>query len=265
MDEIDQATAIESRLKEAARQIHAARYLTAFTGAGISVESGIPPFRGEGGIWNRYDPSILDLAVFMRHPERSWPVIKEMFTSFLGTEDRTPVAPNAAHRVLARWEKEGRLKSLITQNIDGLHEAAGSRTLVEFHGHCRSLTCLTCGRTLPLNADTTAADIPRCPCGGLLKPDFVFFGEGIPPAALADSNDVASRTDCMILVGTSGVVYPAAAVPLLAKRNGAVVIEINPGPTEYTGRMVDVFLPMKAGEAFERLDEMVLSIAESRA
>lgn len=250
----DQATALESILKEAARQIGAARYVTAFTGAGISVESGIPPFRGEGGIWNRYDPSILDLDVFMRHPERSWPVIKEMFTSFLGTGDRTPVAPNAAHHVLAQWEMAGRLKTLITQNIDGLHAAAGSRSLVEFHGHCRSLACLVCGRTLPLNAETTAEDIPRCPCGGLLKPDFVFFGEGIPPAALADSDDAARRTDCMILVGTSGVVYPAASVPFLAKRNGAYVIEINPGPTEYTGRIVDAFLPMKAGEALERLD-----------
>jgi len=245
---------LESILKEAATKIEAARYVTAFTGAGISVESGIPPFRGEGGIWNRYDPSILDLDVFMRHPERSWPVIKEMFTLFLGTGDRTPVAPNIAHRILAQWEAAGRVKTLITQNIDGLHAAAGSRSLVEFHGHCRSLACLTCGRKLPLNAETTAAEIPHCPCGGLLKPDFVFFGEGIPPEALADSDEAARRTDCMILVGTSGVVYPAAALPLLAKRNGAFVIEINPGPTEYTDRIVDAFLPMKASEAFERLD-----------
>lgn len=248
---------LAENLARAAEAIGTARFGVGFTGAGISVESGIPPFRGEGGVWNRYDPSILDLDTFMRSPERSWPAIKEMFTAFLGTGDRTPVEPNAAHRVLAKWEAEGRIKTVITQNIDGLHEAAGSRNLVEFHGHCRSLVCLSCGRRLPLNAETTAADVPKCPCGGLLKPDFVFFGEGIPPEALADSDEASRRTDCMVLVGTSGVVYPAASLPFLAKRNGAFVVEINPEPTSYTDAVVDVFLPLKAGEAMERLDELV--------
>ena len=247
----------ENSFRDAAERIRAAKYLTAFCGAGISVESGIPPFRGEGGIWNKYDPAILDLDRFMRNPERSWPVIKEMFTCFLGSDGRPPVQPNAAHRVLAKWEAEGRLKTVITQNIDGLHAAAGSRNLVEFHGHCRSLTCLQCGRQLPLNAETTRAPVPRCPCGGLLKPDFVFFGEGIPPAALADSDDAARRTDCMILIGTSGVVYPAAAVPVLAKRCGAVLIEVNPEPSDYTARLTDLFLPLKAGAALTRLEALL--------
>ena len=244
-------------LEQAAGKIRAAKYLTAFSGAGISVESGIPPFRGEGGIWNKYDPSILDLDLFMRNPERSWPVIREMFTCFLGSDGRPPVQPNAAHRVLAKWEAEGRLKKTITQNIDGLHAAAGSRNLVEYHGHCRSLTCLQCSRTLPLNAETTHAAIPRCPCGGLLKPDFVFFGEGIPPDAAADAEEAAMRTDCMVLVGTSGVVYPAAYVPRTAKRAGATIIEVNLEPTDYTDRITDLFIPLKAGVAFERLDNLV--------
>ena len=195
---------LDEIIERAVAAIRKAKYLTAFSGAGISVESGIPPFRGEGGIWNKYDPAILDLEVFMRNPERSWPVIREMFTCFLGTDGRTPVEPNAAHRVLAKWETEGRIKTVITQNIDGLHAAAGSRNLVEFHGHCRSLTCLQCGRGMPLNEETTKAAIPRCACGGLLKPDFVFFGEGIPPEALVEADEAAQRTDCMILVGTSG-------------------------------------------------------------
>jgi NAD-dependent deacetylase len=244
-------------LRPAADKIRTAKQLTAFSGAGISVESGIPPFRGENGIWNKYDPSILDLEIFLRHPERSWPVIREMFTSFLGTDGRMPVQPNAAHRVLAKWEAEGRLRTLITQNIDGLHAAAGSRNLVEFHGHCRSLTCLQCGRGLPLNEETTAAVVPRCTCGGLLKPDFVFFGEGIPPEALADADEAARRTDCMVLVGTSGVVYPAASVPVLAKGCGATIIEVNPEPSDYTDQITDLFIPMKAGAAFERLDAAV--------
>lgn len=247
----------EDVLHAAADRIRAAKYLTAFCGAGISVESGIPPFRGEGGIWNKYDPSILDLDRFMRNPERSWPVIKEMFTCFLGSDGCPPVQPNAAHRVLAKWETEGRLKTVITQNIDGLHAAAGSRSVVEFHGHCRSLTCLQCGRQLPLNAETTRAPVPRCPCGGLLKPDFVFFGEGIPPEALADADEAARRTDCMILIGTSGVVYPAAAVPVLAKRCGATIIEVNPEPSDYTARLTDLFLPLKAGAALTRLEALV--------
>lgn len=248
---------LDEIIERAVAAIRKAKYLMAFSGAGISVESGIPPFRGEGGIWNKYDPAILDLEVFMRNPERSWPVIREMFTCFLGTDGRTPVEPNAAHRVLAKWETEGRIKTVITQNIDGLHAAAGSRNLVEFHGHCRSLTCLQCGRGMPLNEETTKAAIPRCACGGLLKPDFVFFGEGIPPEALVEADEAAQRTDCMILVGTSGVVYPAASVPVLAKRSGATIIEVNPEPTDYTDRIVDWFLPMKAGAAFERLGARV--------
>ena len=244
---------LDELIEQAAAAIRGARYLTAFSGAGISVESGIPPFRGEGGIWNKYDPSILDLDLFRRHPERSWPAIREMFTCFLGADGRPPAQPNAAHRTLAEWEEAGRLQTTITQNIDGLHAAAGSRKLVEYHGHCRSLTCLDCGRELPLDAETTRAEVPRCACGGLLKPDFTFFGEDIPLAAAEAAEAAAQRTDCMILVGTSGVVYPAAAVPVRARRNGATIVEVNPEPTDYTGRIVDVFLPLKAGEAFGRL------------
>lgn len=248
---------LEQRIAHAAEKIRQAVWLTAFSGAGISVESGIPPFRGPGGVWEKYDPAILDLDLFMEQPERSWPAIKAMFTCFLGTDGREPARPNAAHRVLAKWEAQGRLRRVITQNIDGLHAAAGSRDLVEYHGHCRRLTCLRCGGELPLNAETIRAPVPRCPCGGLLKPDFVFFGEGIPVATQEAADEAALRTDCMVLVGTSGVVYPAAALPALAKRRGAFMIEVNPEATDYSGRIVDLFLPMKAGEAFERLDARV--------
>lgn len=246
-----------NRLKTAAEAIRGAEYLTAFSGAGMSVESGIPPFRGEGGIWNKYDPAVLDLEAFVRHPGRSWPVIREMFICFLGADGRPPAQPNEAHRVLAKWEAAGRLKTTITQNIDGLHAAAGSRNLVEFHGHCRTMTCLDCGRELPLNAEATRAAVPRCACGGLLKPDFVFFGEGIPPGALEAAEEAARKTDCMVLVGTSGVVYPAAAIPQLAKRRGATIIEVNPEPSDYTERIVDLFIPMKAGAAFLRMDALL--------
>ncbi len=243
----------DSLLRAAAKLIASSRYLTAFSGAGISVESGIPPFRGPGGVWEKYDPEILDLDYFRAHPEKSWPAIRDLFTVFLGTGDRPPVRPNRAHDVLAAWERQGRLKCTITQNIDGLHAAAGSRSLVEFHGHCRTMTCLDCGRQLPLTAETVRDPVPRCSCGGLFKPDFVFFGEGIPAAAMEDAERAALHTDCMILVGTSGVVYPAAAIPPLAKRHGATIIEINPVPSDYTPRITDLFLPLKAAPAFDRL------------
>ena len=249
---------LDGLLRRAAEAIRGARHLTAFSGAGISVESGIPPFRGLGGVWEKYDPDILDLDFFVANPAESWAAIKALFTAFLGDGTRPAVAPNAAHRVLAKWEAEGRLQCTITQNIDGLHAAAGSRKLVEYHGHCRSMTCLACGRRAKLDAAAVAgAAVPRCVCGGLYKPDFVFFGEGIPEAAVREADRAARLTDCMVLVGTSGVVYPAAAIPPAAKSRGATIIEVNPERTPYTDRITDIFLPMKAGEAFTRLAELV--------
>lgn len=249
----------EEALARAAEAIKGARFLTAFSGAGISVESGIPPFRGAGGVWGKYDPELLDLDYFVRHPEKSWPAIKEMFTNFLATEGRTPIRPNRAHEVLAEWERAGRLKGTITQNIDGLHAAAGCRKLVEYHGHCRTMTCLGCGAVAPLTAEAVAAEVPRCGrCGGVWKPDFVFFGEGIPAAAAEQAEEWAERTDCMVLAGTSGLVWPAAGLPVTAKRRGATIVEVNPRASEYTEKGVtDVFVPLKAVEAFEELGRRV--------
>lgn len=250
---------LESILDQAAKAIEKARFLTAFSGAGISVESGIPPFRGAGGVWGKYDPELLDLGFFERHPEKSWPAIKEMFTNFLATEGRTPIRPNRAHEVLADWERAGRLKGTITQNIDGLHAAAGCRKLVEYHGHCRTMTCLGCGAVVPLTAEAVADDVPRCSrCGGVWKPDFVFFGEGIPAEAARQAEEWAEQTDCMVLAGTSGLVWPAAGLPVVAKRRGATIIEVNPRPSEYTEKGVtDIFLPLKAVAAFEALAQRI--------
>lgn len=251
---------LEARIHRAAEAIAAAKHLTSFTGAGISVESGIPPFRGTGGVWEKYDPDILDLDVFVRHPERSWPAIRALFTSFLGTGERPAAKPNKAHQVLAAWEAAGRLKCTITQNIDGLHAAAGSRELVEYHGHCRTLSCLSCSRTYPLvETMPPPPAIPHCPsCGGLLKPDFVFFGEGIPYEAMERGEREARATDCMVLVGTSGVVHPAAGLPPAAHYHGATIIEINPEPTPYLLQgITDIFLPMGAVAAFTELERLV--------
>ena len=245
------------KIQQAAELIATARHLTAFTGAGMSVESGIPPFRGPGGIWNKYDPEVLDLNFFQREPERSWSAIREMFTDLLGTGEQPAVMPHEGHRVLGKWIAAGLLKMVITQNIDGLHTAVESRNVVEYHGHCRSMTCLNCAQEQPFDKTTTQAPVPRCACGGLLKPDFVFFGEGIPPAMAEQAEAAARQTDCMLLVGTSGAVYPAAMLPVLARRAGATLIEINPEPTGFTAQMTDHYLPLPAGGALSALDAQV--------
>jgi NAD-dependent deacetylase len=241
---------VSAATREAARLIRSARYLTAFTGAGISVESGIPPFRGEGGLWNTYDPGKLELGYFLAHPEESWPILREIFYDHFGR-----ARPNRAHEVLAAWEARGLLKTLITQNIDNLHFEAGSRSIVEFHGNSRTLVCLTCDSRRAVEPNVLRTMPPRCPCGGIYKPDFIFFGEGIPPEALEKSAEAARRTDVMLVIGSTGEVYPAAMVPREARETGAKIIEVNPQPSEFTESVTHVFVGMKAGEALGAIEE----------
>ena len=129
----------EERIRTAAEFIKKSKYLVTFTGAGVSVESGVPAFRGQGGLWTKYDPKVLDIDYFMKFPEKSWPVIIEIFYQYMGK-----AKPNAAHLILAKWEKKGLLQMIITQNIDNLHYEAGNRNIIEFHGNTRNLICLEC-------------------------------------------------------------------------------------------------------------------------
>jgi NAD-dependent deacetylase len=237
------------RIFAAASLIRSARHLTAFTGAGISVESGIPPFRGEGGLWSKYDPRLLELSYFLKHPEVSWPVLKEIFYDHFGA-----ARPNRAHEVLAAWEARGLLKTVITQNVDNLHFEAGSRNVIEFHGNSRTLVCLGCSARLPASPEILATLPPKCSCGGLLKPDMVFFGEGIPRTASEGADKAADLTACMLVVGSTGEVYPAALVPRRAKEHGATIIEINPVPSDFTSD-ADVRIPLGAAEAFDLLEK----------
>jgi NAD-dependent deacetylase len=234
--------------KLAAETIRASAHCTGFTGAGISVESGIPPFRGENGLWSKYDPSVLDLSYFHRNPEESWRVIKEIFYSFFGKAE-----PNEAHTLLAEMEKQNLLKALITQNIDNLHHKAGSRDVIEYHGSSRRLVCTACGTSVEPTEEILSEKLPHCECGGIYKPDFIFFGESIPAEALSRSQREAQQSDCMILIGTTGEVYPAALVPQMASQNGATIIEINPSPSLYTNKITDIFLRAKAVEAAKAL------------
>jgi NAD-dependent deacetylase len=236
-------------LTHAAHLIRAAKHLTAFTGAGISVESGIPPFRGEGGLWTKYDPRMLEIRYFLERPEVSWPILKEIFYDHFGA-----AKANRAHEVLAAWEARGLLKTLITQNVDNLHFEAGSRNVIEYHGNSSTLVCLSCQARLPATPDVLHSLPPHCACGGLLKPDMVFFGEGIRRAASEGADAEADRTDCMLVVGSTGEVYPAALVPRRAKENGAALIEINPEPSEFTAD-ADVRVPLGAAEALDLLEK----------
>jgi NAD-dependent deacetylase len=169
--------------------------------------------------------------------------------------------PNAGHKGLARLEEWGYLRAVITQNVDGLHQAAGSRDVIEFHGTFAWQRCFDCGS----RCETTRVDLsripPRCSCGGIYRPDCVFFGEMIPPHLLERSRQLAVRCDVMLVVGTSATVQPAAMMPLLAKETGARVIEINPEPTPLTGRVSDAFIQ---GGAAEVVDDILTCVEELR-
>ncbi|MFA6507240.1 MAG: Sir2 family NAD-dependent protein deacetylase [Treponemataceae bacterium] len=247
---------VDELLVSAALAIASSRRLVAFTGAGISVESGIPPFRGPGGLWERYDPSILDIQRFNQESAASWKAIKELFY-----DHWSKCEPNLAHRVLADWEARGLLSFTITQNIDDLHYRSGNRHIAEYHGSLRDLVCRRCGKRLPSLSVSLDHLPPLCPdCGAVLKPDFVFFGEGIPEAASRAAAEAIHSCDCLLMIGTSGEVYPAASLPPAAKRRGAVLIELNPRPSAYTASIVDYFLPFGACEGMEKLNAALLDL-----
>ncbi|MCX7787810.1 MAG: NAD-dependent deacylase [Spirochaetes bacterium] len=242
---------LESEIELATKRIRESLWLTVFTGAGISVESGIPPFRGQGGVWNQYNPEVLEISYFRAHPKESWKVIRDVFF-----EKFRLAKPNDAHTILATWEQRGLVKALITQNIDNLHHRAGSQKVIEYHGNSRCLRCLACDRTYTVDSVSLVTLPPACSsCGGLLKPDFVFFGEAIPPDALRESFQMMERTDCLIVIGTTGEVYPAADLPRLAKTNGAFILEINPEPSAFTFSLTDLYLPLSASIALAQIEE----------
>lgn len=245
----------EEQIKKAAEIVSNAQKIVAFTGAGTSVESGIPPFRGEGGIWNKYDPDSLDIDFYYNHTKDSWKVIREVFYNFFNNND---IKPNKGHYVLAKWEDEGRLMSVITQNIDNLHAIAGSKTIYEFHGNSARFVCTKCGTKIKSNKVEISEEPPVCKkCGGLLKPDFIFFGEGIPQDAYFNSVQAAKHSDVFIIVGTSGQVSPANMIPGVAKSHDATIIEINREPSAYTDRITDIYIEGKSGEILDAIDGLI--------
>lgn len=222
-----------------------ARHVVALTGAGISVESGIPPFRGPGGLWEKFDPmEVGHIRTFKKDPARVW---NTLMAEMRGVLEKA--APNSAHTSLARLEELGILKTVITQNIDGLHQKAGNTDVIEFHGNFAWLTCMDCGsrkETISVDMDVLP---PRCKCGGIFRPDCVFFGEAIPEETLIRSREQAGACDVMLVIGTSAIVQPAALMPMIAHQSGARIIEINPEPTPLTTSVSMFIVRKRAGEA----------------
>jgi len=225
---------VSERLAELVRS---AESVVALTGAGISVPSGIPDFRSPGtGLWENVDPmAVAHIDVFRREPERFWRFYGERFQSL---RDKRA---NGAHDALAELERRGVLDAVITQNIDGLHAAAGTRELVEVHGSIRSSSCLACGKVHRLEEvrarqAADAAGVPRCDCGEPLKPDVVLFGEYLPAAALERAGELAREAGLMLCIGSSLEVYPVAQLPLITLQGGGKLAIVTRGPTPLDDR-----------------------------
>jgi NAD-dependent deacetylase len=215
----------------------------ALTGAGISVESGIPSFRGAGGLWDRYDPmEYAHIQAFRRNPAKVWQLLKEMDDTI------SRARPNPAHYALAELEARGFLVGIITQNVDNLHQAAGSKRVVEYHGNARRFICDTCKGHHPRETLDFAQVPLYCHCGGLIRPDVVFFGEPIPAPAQEEAAELAQHCDLLLVIGTSGEVAPASYLPAIAKEWNAVIVECNLEPTHLTSSLTDHFLPGSAGK-----------------
>jgi NAD-dependent deacetylase len=245
-------------IQHAAELLSSARRGLALTGAGISAESGIPTFRGEGGLWTKYDPvKVASIAYFRADPAAYWRVSKERGSVALAAK------PNPAHDTLARLESRGHLTAVATQNTDGLHQDSGSKRVIELHGSGRMVQCMDCGRRETRAAVQQRLDVelpPRCPdCGGaFLKPTVVLFGEAMPQLAVQEAFELARQADVMLVVGSSLVVFPAAEVPLVAVRAGARMVVINAEPTPVDG-LAEVVIHGRAGEVLpEILRAMVI-------
>jgi NAD-dependent deacetylase len=253
-----------------ARLLGGATRIVGFTGAGVSTESGIPDFRSPGGVWTRYDPTELTFDRYVASAEvraTSWRMRREFF--------EVPVEPNAAHRALARLEREGRALGVVTQNIDGLHQDAGSRRVVEIHGTARRVHCIGhaprmgtpdgCGFEAPVQWAFERIDAgdpdPSCPwCGGLVKSATVSFGQAMPADAIDEALELMRSADAVVAVGSSLQVYPAADLPLAGLRAGARLAIVNDEPTPLD-EVADVVVRGRAGEVLGPAVDAVLGPA----
>ncbi len=226
--------------------------ISALTGAGISVDSGIPDFRSEGGLWERYDPhEYATYDSFIRDPSKFWTMGRELAKVLLKAK------PNPAHFALATLEERGKLIGVITQNIDNLHQVAGNKRVIELHGNYQRAFCMSCNKEFygdEIHRRVAEGEIPPIcdSCGGVIKSRTILFGEPLPESAMSEAIEICRSTDLMLVIGTSLTVYPAAYLPQLAKNSGAKVILINLDGTNKDG-VADVVLKGHASKILTRL------------
>ena len=260
-EQVQRAT--DEEIRAGAELILEARYPIALTGAGMSVESGIPPFRGPGGLWTKYgEPPMNGFQRFMADPKKAW----EERLSKRNDELFKPLSvarPNPGHHALVELEQLGVLRFVITQNVDDLHRQAGQQALAEIHGNWTLIRCLDCTRRF--HGDSISLEVlpPVCPrCGGMLKSDTVSFGEPIPTDVLNQCAEHSAHADLVIVAGTSATVYPAAGFALEVKQRGGVLIEINLYDSEITS-ICDLSLRGGSAEVLPRLVTAVGAIRKA--
>ncbi|MCW5890626.1 MAG: hypothetical protein KIT14_08745 [bacterium] len=247
--------ALEDAIEEAAGRLAQARYVVALTGAGMSVESGIPPFRGPGGLWTKHgEPPMNGWQRFLADPAAAWRErlepsgpMRELWATLAAAQ------PNPGHHALVDLERMRVLRAVITQNVDDLHRQAGTERLLEIHGNATLIRCIACVTRFARDTIDFAVLPPRCPrCDGLLKSDTVSFGEPIPPDVLAGCFEEAERADVMLVAGTSATVHPAAQLPFQVRERGGEIVEVNPHESELTAAC-RVVLRGPSGEMLPRL------------
>ena len=236
----------EELIIQAAEIIKHSKKIVVFTGAGSSTESGISDFRSEGGLWSRYDPSIYaNYHYFLQDPSKFWKMHNELVDILQNSK------PNPIHVSVAQLEKLGKVDAIITQNVDALHQAAGSGETIpiyELHGSYKKLECIKCKKQFKFEeVETYNVKYPVCKCGGYIKPKVVLFGESLPPRVLEDAIRVSSNCDCFLMIGSSLLVSPANFMPQIAKQSGAKLIFINRDNTAMD-ELADVFIKGSGGE-----------------
>ncbi len=242
---------MNDKIKQFADIVSKSDNIVFFGGAGVSTESGIPDFRSAGGVFSgaseELSPEeIVSHGYFMAHPDRFYKFYRERMIF-------PDAQPNAAHRYIAKLEKAGKLSAVVTQNIDGLHQAAGSKRVFELHGSIHRNYCMRCGKFHGLDAILSSRDVPRCDCGGIIKPDVVLYGEGLDEEVVTGAIDAISRADTLIIGGTSLVVYPAAS--FIDFFRGKHLVIVNKSRTYADGR-AELAFNENIGEVFSALDKL---------
>ncbi len=233
-----------------------AKKVAILTGAGISAESGVPTFRGEGGIWNKFKPEELaTVDAFMSNPKLVW----EWY--LWRRQIMSEVGPNPAHHALVEMESLYDDFSLITQNVDGLHRMAGSKNIYEVHGNISLNKCLDCSRPYEGEINIDDGELPFCQCGGKIRPDVVWFGEMLPADVINRAFAASERAELFFSIGTSALVHPASSLPVTAKQNGAYLVEVNLDPTPLSD-YADYAIHGLAGEIMPEIVEQIIELRE---